>query len=176
MSDVFLGEIRVFGFNFPPRGWAFCNGQILPISQNTALFSLLGTSYGGNGISTFALPNLQGSAPLHSGQGLGLTPRTLGEFGGQANVTLGITQIPAHTHSAMAGSSAGDQNGPQGNTWASARVGRQLENRYAPSGANLPMNPNALADAGSSQPHNNLPPCLALNFCIALQGIYPSRS
>jgi microcystin-dependent protein len=176
MSDPFVAEIRIFGFNFPPRGWAFCNGQLLPISQNTALFSLLGTTYGGDGLSTFALPNLQGLAPLHPGQGPGLTMRSLGETGGQPTVTLGLAEMPSHTHLAKCSGGAGDQNSPQGNVWAVARVGRQTENRYAGAPANLPMNPQALAPVGGGQPHNNMPPCLALNFCIALQGIYPPRS
>jgi microcystin-dependent protein len=176
MSDQFVGEIRLFGFNFPPQGWAFCNGQLLPISQNTALFSLLGTYYGGDGKSTFALPNLQGQAPLQPGQGPGLSLRDLGESGGQSSVTLLVSEIPAHTHVAS-GAVAGDQLSPQNNVWGTARVGRQTDNRYAASsGGGSLMNAQALALAGGGLPHNNMHPYLALNFCIALQGIFPPRS
>ena len=176
MSEPFVAEIRAFGFTFAPRGCAFCNGQLLPISQNTALFSLVGTYYGGDGRTTFGLPNLQGSAPLHFGQGPGLTDRVLGENGGEQDVTLIQSEIPGHTHAVSASSANGDATTPTNNTWAVSKLGRQFQNRYqtAPGGGVL-MSPQALGVAGSSFPHNNMPPYLVLNYCIALQGIYPAR-
>jgi len=177
MSDQFLGEIRIFGFNFAPTGWALCNGQLMPISQNTALFSLLGTTYGGNGTTNYALPNLQGSAALQPGQGAGLSLYDLGEMGGEAAVTLLTTQLPAHTHTPACFNGAGGATTPAGNILASAKVGKQSENRYsATPGSSPPMSSQALPIAGGGQPHNNLPPYLVLNFCIALQGIFPSRN
>ncbi|WP_309667138.1 tail fiber protein [Tabrizicola sp.] len=175
MSQPFVAEIRIVGFNFPPRGWAFCNGQILPLSQNTALFSLLGTTYGGDGRSTFALPNLQGSVPIQQGQGPGLTDRILGEVGGSENVTLLQSEMPQHTHSAVAdGSGGGNQSAPNGNAWSS------LSGRTPPSlynnAANTTMSPFAVGITGSSFPHNNMQPYLALNFIIALQGVFPARN
>jgi microcystin-dependent protein len=175
MSDQFVAEIRMFAGNFAPLGWAFCNGQILPISQNTALFSLLGTTYGGNGTSNFALPNLQGSAPIGYGQGPGLSLRSLGQSGGEQTVTLQVSQIPVHGHSAMAATSGG-KNSPTGNVWGESKLGKTPLYVYATSGAaNVNMNPGALAAAGGNQPHNNMPPYLGLSFIIALQGIFPSR-
>jgi microcystin-dependent protein len=178
MADNFLAEIRIVGFNFAPNGWAFCNGQILPISQNTALFSLLGTTYGGNGISTFALPNLQGSAPLHFGQGNGLSNYFLGETGGEATVTLAPSQMPQHNHTASANAGNGDVNNPAGNAWARPHLGKTPVNIYNSSvgTASLALSGQALATAGSSLPHNNMPPYLTLNFVIALTGIFPARS
>jgi microcystin-dependent protein len=177
MSSPFVAEIRIFPFNFAPRGWAFCDGQILPLSQNTALFSLLGTTYGGDGKSTFALPNLQGSAPLQFGQGPGLSLYDLGEFGGSQTVTLLSTEIPAHTHMLACDTTGGGQNAPANNFWGTAKVGRQAENRYsATSGANPVMGGQALAIVGGNLPHNNMPPYLTLNFCIALQGVFPPRT
>ncbi|HZD95071.1 MAG TPA: tail fiber protein [Candidatus Sulfotelmatobacter sp.] len=174
MSDPFVAEIRIFPFNFAPRGWAFCDGQILPISQNTALFSLLGTTYGGDGKSTFALPNLQGSTPLQPGQGPGLSLRDLGEIGGEQNVTLLQTEMPAHIHGAL-GAAGGGENNPSTNAWASGiKTGPSL---YTPSNANnTSMSPQALSITGGSLPHNNMMPFLTLNFCIALQGIFPPRT
>lgn len=167
----------MFGFNFAPKGWAFCNGQLMPISQNTALFSLLGTFYGGNGTSNFALPNLQGAAPLNFGQGAGLSPRDLGETGGETAVTLLQTEMPSHTHNAQCSPAAGSATSPANNVWAKAQVGRQAENKYsAATGSSPSMSINALSIAGGSLPHNNMPPYLTLNFCIALQGVFPSRS
>jgi microcystin-dependent protein len=172
MSNPFVGEIRIVPFNFPPIGWAFCNGQILSISQNTALFSLLGTTYGGNGTSNFALPNMQGRTPVHAGQGPGLSLVDLGETGGESEVTLLATEMPAHTHTANCNSGMGDQYGPPGNYWATDAGGND---EYS-SVANASMAAGAIATAGSSQPHNNLQPYLVLNFIIALQGVYPPRS
>jgi microcystin-dependent protein len=177
MSDQFVAEIRIFGFNFPPTGWALCNGQLMPISQNTALFSLLGTTYGGDGISTFGLPNLQGSAPLQQGQGAGLSNYYLGQVGGETAVSLLTTEIPSHNHTTGCLNGAGILTSPAGNVWASAKVGKQAENRYAAApGAGPAMAPNAIAPAGGGLSHNNMPPYLVMNFCIALQGIFPPRS
>lgn len=175
MSDPFVAEIKIVGFNFPPTGWATCDGQLMPISQNTALFSLLGTTYGGDGKSTFALPNLQGCAPMQQGQGPGLSLRDLGEFSGEENVTLLATEMPAHAHGVQAVGSS-DSATPQGNAWGSGQKG--FGNVYAPSNppTNVPMSPSALTIAGSSLPHNNMPPYLTLTFIIALQGIFPARS
>jgi len=175
MADQFVGEIRIFGFNFAPTGWATCDGQLMPISQNTALFSLLGTTYGGDGKSTFALPNLQGCTPLHFGQGPGLSLRDLGETGGTPTVTLLQTEIPQHTHALQGYAGAGNQTDPAGHTWAAAHSGRQLLNTYAPGPTNTSMSPASLAPAGGGQPHNNLMPYQTLLFCIALQGIFPPR-
>lgn len=171
MAEAFVGEIRMLACNFPPRGWAFCNGQLLPISQNTALFSLLGTMYGGDGRSTFALPNLQAACAIGQGQGPGLTDRVVGESGGSATVSLLPTQIPAHAHTLMASSSA-LTNDPSGASLANVASGASA---YRIPGATTSMAAEALSPAGGSQPHNNRPPYLALNFCIALQGIFPPR-
>ena len=177
MSNPFVAEIRIFAGNFARTGWALCNGQLLPISQNTALFSLLGTTYGGNGTSNFALPNLQGAAPLNFGQGPGLSLYDLGKTGGETAVTLLQSGIPSHTHNAQCSAAAGTANNPANNCWATAQVGRQAENKYsATTGSSPLMSSNAISVAGSSLPHNNMPPYLTLNFCIALQGIFPSRS
>lgn len=177
MSDQFVAEIRIFGFNFAPTGWALCDGQIMPISQNTALFSLLGTSYGGDGKSTFALPNLQGSAPLQQGQGAGLSLYDLGEYGGESSVTLLTSEIPLHNHLPGCLNGAGNITTPAGNVWASAKVGKQAENRYsATPGTSPTMSGTMISTAGGNIPHNNMPPYLVLNFCIALQGIFPARS
>jgi len=176
MADQFVGEIRIFPFNFPPTGWAFCNGQLLPISQNTALFSLLGTFYGGDGKSTFALPDLQGAAAMFWGQGSGLSERFLGEQNGSQTVTLITTEIPSHTHIAMAKSPGGTSN-PTGLVWGTSNAGKVAALFYASAAASpVNMNPAALSIAGGSQPHNNMPPYLTLNYCIALQGIFPPRS
>jgi microcystin-dependent protein len=176
MSSPFVAEIRIFPFNFAPKGWAFCNGQLMPISQNTALFSLLGTTYGGDGKSTFALPNLQGQAPIGQGQGPGLSLYDLGQTGGEAQVTLLQSEMPAHNHSARGNSGAGTSSTPASADWAAAKVLRQGTNLYTQSSANTLMNPFALSIAGGNLPHNNMAPYLALNFCIALQGVFPARS
>jgi microcystin-dependent protein len=165
MGTQYLGEIKVVSFNFAPKGWALCNGQLLPISQNAALFSLLGTFYGGNGTTTFALPNLQASMPIHVGNGF-----SQGQVGGQANVTLITSQLPAHTHTAQGVTSNASSAEATGNAWAVT-----AQNAYAAS-PNTTMAPAAAASAGGSQPHNNMPPYLVLNFVIALQGIFPTRN
>jgi len=172
--DPFVAEVRIFPFNFAPKGWAFCNGQLMPISQNTALFSLLGTTYGGDGKSTFALPDLQGMAPMQQGQGPGLSLRQLGETAGEPSVTLITTELPAHTHGAIA-ATGGGLNDPTNNAWAGCLKGHAPA--YAASSAsNVAMSPLALSVSGGNQPHNNLMPYLTLNFCIALQGVFPPRS
>jgi microcystin-dependent protein len=175
MSDQFVAEIRIFPFNFAPTGWALCDGQLLPLSQNTALFSLLGTVYGGDGKSTFALPNLQGSTPMQQGQGQGLSLRDLGEQSGVESVDLLVTEIPLHAHTLAADTlDSADLNVP-----SPARVLGQSTAVYAyqPSGANLQaMAPQALPPAGGGLPHSNMQPYLTLNFCIALQGVFPPRS
>ena len=178
MSDQFLAEIRIFTANFAPVGWATCDGQLVPISQNPALFSLVGTTYGGNGTSTFALPDMQGSAALSQGQGPGLTLRDLGETGGEQTVTLLESEIPAHLHNAV-GDSSGGQSNPQNGAWGSAIKGRGAV--YAPPASSDPshstsMSPSALSISGGNLPHNNLSPYLVLNFIIALSGIFPARS
>ena len=175
MSNPFVAEIRIFAGNFAPKGWALCDGQLLPISQNTALFSLLGTTYGGDGKSNFALPNLQGAAPMQQGQGPGLSLRDLGEVGGEQAVTLLTTEMPAHAHGAQAGSTS-DQGLPGGNAWGSGQKG--FGNVYAASdpAQNTNMSPVATSVAGGNQPHNNMMPFLGLTFIIALQGVFPARS
>lgn len=176
MADPFVAEIRIFPFNFAPKGWAFCDGQLLPLSQNTALFSLLGTTYGGDGKSNFALPDLQARTPMHIGYdqpGPGLTMRFLGETGGSETVTLLESEIPAHNHTLQVSTSDSNSNSPAGQLLGSAVGGVGM---YAPpSSPTVMLNPNVLTPAGGSQPHNNLMPYLALNFNIALQGVFPPR-
>ena len=173
MSDQFVAEIRIFPFNFAPRGWAFCNGQLLPISQNTALFSLLGTTYGGDGKSNFALPNMQGNAPMHPGQGPGLSLHDLGETGGSDTVALLASEMPLHSHSLMASLQSGEDPTAVGEV-----LGRSVgANLYQTSTSGLvPLSVSALAPSGANLPHNIMQPYLTLNFCIALQGIFPARS
>jgi microcystin-dependent protein len=171
MADPFVAEIRVFPFNFAPKGWAWCDGQLLPISQNTALFSLLGTTYGGNGKSNFALPDLQGRAVMHPGQGPGLSLHNLGEAGGSEAVTLLETEIPSHTHTLKGSNTLGDTPSPQGNTLARYANAYQQD-----SSSNLvAMAGDALPAAGGNQPHNNMQPYLTFYFNIALQGVFPPR-
>lgn len=174
MSDQFVGEIRVFPFNFAPTGWAQCDGQLLAISQNTALFSLLGTQFGGNGTSNFALPNLQGCFPVNYGSGAGLTPRNMGDTGGEAAVTLLTTQLPSHTHAIQSAAVATTANPANAVLSGAARGKPPAYASYQ--GSAVTMSGSAVSTAGGGQPHNNLPPYLALNFCIALQGIFPARS
>ena len=166
MSEPFLSEIKLVSFNFAPKGWAMCNGQLLPINQNQALFSLLGTTYGGNGQTTFALPNLRGRTPLHMGNG-----HTLGEAAGSTSVTVNIQQLPTHAHVFNANSGTGDATTPNG-----ALLAKAPANSYAPLGTPVTMRPNMLSSVGGSQPHNNMMPYLVLNFIIALQGIFPSQT
>jgi microcystin-dependent protein len=172
MADPFIAEIRIFPFNFAPKGWAWCNGQLLPISQNTALFSLLGTTYGGDGKSTFALPDLMGRATMHPGQGPGLSLHDLGETGGSETVTLLESEMPAHAHTLRATALPADQPSPQGTLTATAGS----DNPYAPAASLVSTAPEALAPAGGSVPHNNMMPYMTFYFNIALQGIYPPRS
>ena len=171
MADQFLAEIRFVGFNFAPKGWAFCDGQVLPISQNTALFSLLGTTYGGNGTSTFALPNLQGSQAIGAGQGPGLSLRDLGETSGETTVTLTPSELPAHTHTLSPQASDDARTTDQPASAYPSRGGIYATNADSAS----PMGPSQTSD-GPAQPHNNLQPYLTLNAVIALTGIYPARS
>jgi microcystin-dependent protein len=174
MSSPFVAEIRIFACNFAPTGWATCDGQLLPISQNTALFSLVGTFYGGDGKSTFALPDLQGRAPMQPGQGPGLSLHDLGESGGSETVTLLESEIPSHRHALMASVENGTQGTLAPNVTLLSSVGGQLYQSNV--NANLvTMNFQALTAAGSNLPHNNLMPYLTLNFCIALQGVFPAR-
>jgi microcystin-dependent protein len=173
MADPFVAEIRIFPFNFAPRGWAWCDGQLLPLSQNTALFSLLGTTYGGNGKSNFALPDLQGRAPMHPGQGPGLSLHDLGETAGSETVTLLESEIPAHPHALMASTSPANQPGPTPNN-SLART--QGATPYGPATNLVGMAPESLAPAGGDQPHNNMMPYLTYYFNIALQGVFPPRS
>ena len=173
MADPFVAEIRIFPFNFAPTGWAFCDGQLLPISQNTALFSLLGTTYGGDGKSTFGLPDLRGSAPMHPGQGPGLSLHDLGEVGGSETVTLLGSEIPAHNHQ-MRGATQDPANVKLVNPDASFALS-QGGTLYQDTG-NTQLAPEALPPAGGGLPHNNLMPYLTLTFCIALQGVFPPRS
>ena len=172
MAEPFLSEIRIFSFNFAPKGWALCDGQLLPINQNQALFALLGTTYGGNGQTNFALPNLRGRAPVHEGNG-----HTLGEAAGSSSVTLNIQQLPTHTHFLSSNMAVVDANtnatqgAPGGNNWAN--YGKQ---QWCTSAPNAVMHPQAVTNVGGSQPHTNMQPYTVLNFCIALQGIFPSQT
>jgi microcystin-dependent protein len=178
MTDQFLGEIRPVGFLFAPQGWALCNGQLLPIQQNTALFSLLGTTYGGNGVNTFALPDLQARIPLHADHGAGspgLSPVQLGEQVGSSSVTLTAANLAPHSHVPLAAQGPGATNSPAGAIWAMATLGRVVDQIYATSGGTAAMAASALGATGGGQPHNNMPPYLVINFVIALTGIYPSR-
>lgn len=165
MGTPFIGEVKIMAFNFAPKGWAACNGQLLPINQNQALFSLLGTTYGGDGRVNFALPNLQGRVPLHLGNGF-----TQGQAGGEAAHTLSIGELPTHTHTPGASSAGASVSNPVGNLWADAG-----KNNYN-TATNTTMAPQAISNVGGSQPHDNMSPYLVLNFCIALQGVFPSQN
>jgi microcystin-dependent protein len=174
MAEPFLGEVQIFAFPFAPQGWSFCNGQLLPIDQNAALFSLLGTMYGGNGQTTFALPNLQNNVPIHMGAGAGLSTYELGQVGGQAGVVLDASQVPTHGHTlSVVANSAGDQSSPVGNRLGQAPAG--IGDVYGgPAAAN--GSTAALPNHAGGQPHENRQPLLTLNFCISLVGIYPSQN
>jgi microcystin-dependent protein len=171
MSTPFIGQITIFSFAFPPRGWALCNGQLLPINQNQALFSLLGTQYGGDGRVNFALPNMQGDVAIGMGQGQGLTNRTIGEVGGEQNHTLLTGEMAPHKHTPNYGGAAASMT-PGGQLWAADPNGNVT---FATSGSET-LAPQAIGNTGGSQAHNNMEPYLILNFCIALQGIFPSRN
>lgn len=175
MSEPFVAEIRIFAGNFSPRGWAFCNGQLLPVSQNTALFSLIGTTYGGDGRSTMALPDLQGRAPMHPGNGPGLTARRLGERGGTEQVTLSEAQMPSHHHSVQ-GPTTGRSGVANAKDPANAIFAITEGDSYSDATSSpVDMAPGVLPVTGGSQPHNNMQPLLTMNFIIALVGLYPSR-
>ena len=181
MSDQFLGEIRIFAGNFAPTGWAFCNGQLLLITQNTALFALLGAVYGGNGSTNFALPNLQASAPMAPGQGTGLSNHDLGEVAGVATVTLSHAQSPPHTHALAGDTAIANSLTPAGHVYKFTRYHVPAHTpaaveTYSALAPDAPLNPAALVTIGGSQPHNNLMPYLTLNFIIAMTGIFPQRS
>lgn len=173
MTDQFLAEIRVFPFSFPPKGWAQCNGQLLPLSQNTALFALLGTMYGGDGKSTFALPDLMGRSPLAYGHVLGLSERVGGEMGGSETVTLLESEMPAHTHTLNGTTTIAEVSSPAATTPLARSTGKAAY--HAPDGNMTTMAPGAVTVAGQDHPHNNLMPYVVFNICIALQGIFPQR-
>lgn len=175
MSSSFIGDIKIFAGNFAPRNWALCNGQLMPISQNTALFSILGTTYGGNGVTTFSLPDLRGRVPIHVGQGPGLTNRSLGEMAGQETHTLTASEMPQHNHVLNAKTAGGTQGGPGGNLPAASD---QRNSQYATSAASgdATMAATTIGIAGGSQAHNNMPPYLGLNYIICLSGIFPARN
>ncbi|MBO1752046.1 phage tail protein [Actinotalea sp. BY-33] len=178
MSDPFVGEIRMFAGNFAPSGWAHCAGQLLPISQNTALFSLLGTNYGGNGTSTFALPDLRGATPVHLGQGPGLSPYDIGQSGGAAAVALTVDDLPAHTHpvSTVAAGTRGTTGNPSGAAWARSQQGRTTEKLYTDDAGTVAMHTGSVGSTGAGAPHENRSPYLGVTFIIALQGFFPPRS
>jgi len=170
MSDPFIGEIRLFGFNFAPVGWAMCQGQLLSISQNTALFSLLGTTYGGNGTTNFALPDLRGRVPLSMGQGTGLANYVLGQSAGAETTSLSAAQLPTHTHTLQGSAAPASSDQPGGGV-----LGRTSQSIYSAPPASVALDPSSVTSTGGSQPVDLHQPYLALNFCIALQGIFPSR-
>ncbi len=171
-SDPFVAQIKIFPYNFAPRGWAFCNGDLLPIAENTALFSLVGTTYGGDGRTTLGLPDLRGRFAMHAGRGPGLSERRLGEKGGVEQVRLTEAQIPSHRHQLNAHKSQGRQDAPNNNVLAYDR----REDQYSTEAPDVDMNSAAIGSAGGGWAHNNMPPYLGFNYCIALWGLYPSRS
>lgn len=170
--DPFMAEIRIFPFNFAPRNWAFCAGQLMPIFQNTALFSLLGTNYGGDGKSTYSLPDMQGNTPMHPGQGPGLSLHDLGEQGGSQTVTLQQYEIPQHTHQLMAATLNSQSTSPTNNSLGRGNPVRVYTTTL---GSDVQMNVNSIGFVGGNLPHNNMMPYLTMNFCIALQGVFPPR-
>jgi microcystin-dependent protein len=167
VGQPYIGEVRMVGFNFAPQGWAFCDGSVLPITQNQALFNLIGTTYGGDGVTTFALPNLQSRLPMHQGNG-----HVLAESGGVETVTLTTNQIPSHSHLPQADANSGTSSDPTGTIWAQSQASRQY---VAGASANAPMNTAAMTNTGGSQAHDNMPPFLTINFVISLFGIFPSQ-
>jgi microcystin-dependent protein len=171
MATPFLGEIQMVGFNFAPTNWAKCNGQLIAITQNEALFALIGTTYGGDGVTTFGLPNVQSRMPIHMGQGQGLSQYILGQQAGSESVTLLANQLPAHGHTPLCNSTTGDQASPTNNFWAASA--QQLYSNAAPAAA---MNPGLIQPSGGNQPHDNMNPFLVINFIIALAGIFPTRN
>lgn len=171
MGTPYIGEIRMVGFNFAPVGWAFCNGALVPISENDALFNLIGTTYGGDGQETFALPNLQSRIPIHAGTGPGLSTYVIGESGGTETVTLTTTQIPSHNHAAQATTTQGNQASPQNGIWADPGQGV-----YGTGAGSLAMKANLVGISGGSQPHENMMPFLTINFIISLFGVFPSQT
>lgn len=173
MSDPFFAEIRIFGFTFPPLGWAICDGQLLSVSQNQALYSIISNIYGGDGRNTFALPNIQGRMPLHKGQGPGLTPFSLGEFGGSSSVVLQESQLPAHEHIVTTGYDKSDTNTPAYNTYMGQSVGTPAYNTA--STPTVQMSDSALSPTGQNHPHQNMQPYLPMLFCICVDGYYPSK-
>ncbi len=172
----FIGMVTIFAGNFAPRGWALCDGQLLPIANYSALFSILGTTYGGDGVSTFALPDLRGRAPIHAGTGSGLSSRKLGSKGGSETVTLTSKQIPPHTHTLSGSNSAGDNPLVANNVMATSGTTVPPAGPYSAATPNSPMNANAISSTGGGQSHNNMQPFLTLNYIIALEGVYPSRN
>jgi len=176
MSQPFIGEIKIVGFNFAPRGYALCNGQLISIAQNTALFSLLGTTYGGNGQTTYALPNLQSRVPVHQGQGPGLSSRVMGEQSGQENHTLLTTELPAHTHSVTVAPACSAEDATTANPVGSVPAVPSGSAYTSPATGTMANNTGTAGATGGSQPHNNMQPYLVVNFVIALQGIFPSRN
>lgn len=174
--EPFLGQLALFGFNFVPRGWAACNGQLMSIAQNSALFSLLGTTYGGDGVTTFGLPDLRGRLPMNFGQGPGLPDYQIGETGGSPSVALTVANLPSHNHGIVASNALGSSNTPAGNFAAGTPVTTPPGGPYAPGGANAAMNPAVVTPTGGNQPVSTQSPYLALNWCIATQGVFPSRS
>jgi microcystin-dependent protein len=174
MANPFVAEIRMFACNFAPRAWSQCNGQLLPIAQNTALFALIGTFYGGNGTSNFALPNLQGAAPMHWGNGAGLSPYDIGQTGGSGSVVLLQTEIPQHTHGITVAEAGTSTNVPSGATWLGEASPSKI---FIPTGTlAATFSPSAIGVGGGSQPHENTQPYVTMNFCIALQGVFPTRN
>jgi microcystin-dependent protein len=175
VAEPFLGEIRIFAGNFAPRGWTFCDGQLLPIAQNTALFAIFGTTYGGDGRTTFGVPNLRGRAPMHGGNGAGLTQRRLGQLGGTTTEPLSEAQMPVHTHTAAGSPGDQDTADPQNNAWGVNEFGDSYRGGDTPAG-NVTMGAGLLQPTGGGQPHNNLQPYLVLNFIVALVGLFPTRN
>ena len=170
-DNPYVGQIKMFAGNFAPAGWALCNGQLLPISENEALFAILGTTYGGDGQTTFALPDLRGRVPMHTGTGAGLTPRVLGEMGGSETVTMTINQMPAHSHLVAGTTNDGNQSSPTGAIFANTKI---LDKEYSDAASDTTMKPTMIGNTGGNQPINNVQPYLAVNFIISLYGIFPS--